>query len=72
VGRNLVISNDTSPFFNIIKYILDKCNLWLRDTWIIGSGSNAHEAYKAISSERNLGLNIISYIQMLEHFPAIL
>ncbi|HIH6649315.1 TPA: undecaprenyl-phosphate galactose phosphotransferase WbaP, partial [Klebsiella michiganensis] len=31
-------------------------------TWIIGSGENAHEAYKAISSERNLGLNIVGFI----------
>ena len=51
------------PFSRMLtKYILDKCNLWLRDTWIIGSGSNAHEAYKAISSERNLGLNIVGFI----------
>ncbi|HCM5997262.1 TPA: undecaprenyl-phosphate galactose phosphotransferase WbaP, partial [Klebsiella pneumoniae] len=37
-------------------------NLWQRDTWIIGSGVNAHEAYKAINSETNLGLNIVGFI----------
>ncbi|MBZ6064196.1 UDP-phosphate galactose phosphotransferase, partial [Escherichia coli] len=30
---------------------------------IIGSGINAHEAYKAISSERNLGLKIVGFIE---------
>ncbi|PLO62867.1 UDP-phosphate galactose phosphotransferase, partial [Klebsiella michiganensis] len=40
----------------ITKRILDIFNLWRRDTWIIGSSINAHEAYKAINSERNLGL----------------
>lgn len=44
------------------KRILDILGLWQRDTWIIGSGLNAHEAYKAIDSERNLGLNIVGFI----------
>lgn len=46
----------------LVKRILDSFGLWQRDTWIIGSGVNAHEAYKAISSERNLGLKIIGFI----------
>jgi Undecaprenyl-phosphate galactose phosphotransferase WbaP len=46
----------------ITKRLLDAFNLWRRDTWIIGSGTNAHEAYKAISSERNLGLIIVGFI----------
>ncbi|VUS83710.1 UDP-glucose:undecaprenyl-phosphate glucose-1-phosphate transferase [Klebsiella huaxiensis] len=46
----------------ITKRILDVLGLWQRDTWIIGSGLNAHEAYKAIDSERNLGLNIVGFI----------
>ncbi|HBR0925850.1 TPA: undecaprenyl-phosphate galactose phosphotransferase WbaP [Klebsiella quasipneumoniae subsp. quasipneumoniae] len=46
----------------ITKRILDAFNLWRRDTWIIGSGINAHEAYKAINSERNLGLIIVGFI----------
>lgn len=44
------------------KRVLDIFNLWQRDTWIIGSGENAKEAYKAISSERNLGLAVIGFI----------
>lgn len=46
----------------ITKRVLDAFNLWRRDTWIIGSGINAHEAYKAINSERNLGLIIVGFI----------
>jgi undecaprenyl-phosphate galactose phosphotransferase len=38
------------------KWILDIFGLWRRDTWIIGNALNALEAYKAIKSERNLGL----------------
>ncbi|HGO4847126.1 TPA: undecaprenyl-phosphate galactose phosphotransferase WbaP, partial [Klebsiella pneumoniae] len=39
-----------------------KLGYWQRDTWIIGSGNNAIEAYKAIISEQNLGLKIIGFI----------
>ena len=46
----------------LTKYVLDKLGYWQRDTWIIGSGPNAHEAYKAISSEKNLGLNVVGFI----------
>ncbi|EMR6468652.1 MULTISPECIES: undecaprenyl-phosphate galactose phosphotransferase WbaP [Klebsiella] len=46
----------------LIKRILNTLGYWQRDTWIIGSGDNAQEAYKAISSERNLGLNIVGFI----------
>ncbi|PLL91458.1 UDP-phosphate galactose phosphotransferase, partial [Klebsiella michiganensis] len=45
-----------------MKRFLDYFNLWQRDTWIIGSGVNARDAYKAISSERNLGLVIVGFI----------
>ncbi|ENF1919635.1 undecaprenyl-phosphate galactose phosphotransferase WbaP [Klebsiella michiganensis] len=44
------------------KWILNKLGFWLRDTWIIGNGKNAIEAYKAIYSEKNLGLKIIGFI----------
>ncbi|HAT2279234.1 TPA: undecaprenyl-phosphate galactose phosphotransferase WbaP [Raoultella ornithinolytica] len=44
------------------KKLLDTLGYWQRDTWIIGSGDNACEAFKAISSERNLGLNIVGFI----------
>lgn len=46
----------------ITKRVLDIIGVWQRDTWIIGSGVNAIDAYKAISGERNLGLNIIGFI----------
>ena len=46
----------------ITKRVLDIMGVWQRDTWIIGSGVNAIDAYKAISGERNLGLNIIGFI----------
>ncbi|MBZ7675327.1 undecaprenyl-phosphate galactose phosphotransferase WbaP [Klebsiella grimontii] len=46
----------------ITKSVLNTLSYWQRDTWIIGSGDNAFEAYKAISSERNLGLNIVGFI----------
>lgn len=45
-----------------MKYVLNLFGLWMRDTWIIGSGRNAREAYKAIKSERNLGLNIVGFV----------
>ena len=44
------------------KWVLKKIGLWLRDTWIIGSGKNALDAYNAIQSEKNLGLNIVGFI----------
>ncbi|BBW75474.1 TPA: undecaprenyl-phosphate galactose phosphotransferase WbaP [Klebsiella michiganensis] len=46
----------------VTKRILNAFGYWHRDTWIIGSGENAYEAYKAISSERNLGLKIVGFI----------
>lgn len=50
----------------LTKYILDSCGLWQRDTWIIGSGPNAYEAYRAINSEHNLGLKIVGFISSNE------
>ncbi|HHT2141337.1 TPA: sugar transferase, partial [Klebsiella michiganensis] len=46
----------------LTKRVLDVFGLWRRDTWIIGNGTNAFEAYKAINSERNLGLVIVGFI----------
>ncbi|MEZ2436239.1 UDP-phosphate galactose phosphotransferase, partial [Raoultella planticola] len=55
------------PVFRMLtKYVLDSWGLWQRDTWIIGSGPNAHEAYKAINSEHNLGLKIVGFIDSSE------
>ena len=51
------------PFSRMmVKRLLNVLNYWQRDTWIIGSGINAHEAFKAISSERNLGLKVVGFI----------
>ncbi|ELN2738035.1 undecaprenyl-phosphate galactose phosphotransferase WbaP [Pluralibacter gergoviae] len=45
-----------------IKYVLNLLGFWLRETWIIGCGKNASEAYKAINSEANLGMNIVGFV----------
>ncbi|HFL8515183.1 TPA: UDP-phosphate galactose phosphotransferase, partial [Escherichia coli] len=45
------------------KRILDILGIWQRDTWIIGSSENAQEAYKAITSERNLGLVVVGFVE---------
>ena len=50
----------------VTKRVLDVFGLWSRDTWIIGSGANEQEAYKAINSERNLGLVIVGFIETTE------
>lgn len=50
----------------VTKRVLDVFGLWHRDTWIIGSGANAQKAYKAINSERNLGLVIVGFIETTE------
>ncbi|MBE1187383.1 UDP-phosphate galactose phosphotransferase, partial [Escherichia coli] len=50
------------------KRVLDVFGLWHRETWIIGSGANAQEAYKAINSERNLGLVIVGFIATTGEF----
>lgn len=52
----------------VTKYILDSFGLWQRETWIIGSGPNAYEAYKAINSEHNLGLKIVGFIDSVDNF----
>lgn len=44
------------------KRLLDIVGLWRRETWILGSGKNAVEAFNAVSSERNLGLSVIGFI----------
>lgn len=45
-----------------VKYVLNAFGLWMRDTWIIGSGKNAQDAYKAINSEKNLGLKVVGFV----------
>lgn len=44
------------------KWALNQLGLWLRETWIIGSGKNARDAWLAINSERNLGLKVNGFI----------
>lgn len=44
------------------KRALDSFGLWDRDAIIIGSGTNAREAYSAIKSDRNLGLRVVRFI----------
>ena len=44
------------------KAILDQVGIWQRDTIVIGTGTNAVEAYKAIDSEKNLGFRTVRFI----------
>ncbi|WJV40589.1 undecaprenyl-phosphate galactose phosphotransferase WbaP [Raoultella terrigena] len=44
------------------KKILNKFGLWLRETWIIGDGKNAQDAFRAIQSEHNLGLKVEGFV----------
>lgn len=55
----------------LTKRILDHIGLWQRETWIVGSGENAVEAYKAVSSERNLGLLVVGFISDNERAETI-
>lgn len=51
----------------LTKITLDAFGFWKRNTWIVGSGTNAYEAYKAISGERNLGLIVVGFISSKEN-----
>lgn len=53
----------------LTKRILANFGLWCRDTWIIGDGPNAREAYKAICSEKNLGLVVVGFISNSSEMP---
>lgn len=44
------------------KWLLNRFGFWLRETWIIGNGKNALDAYKAIHSEHNLGLKVVGFV----------
>lgn len=51
------------PSFRMLtKKMLDLMGLWKRETVIIGAGTNAVEAWKAIDSEKNLGFRVISFV----------
>lgn len=53
----------------LTKKLLNKFDLWMRDTVIIGDADNAIEAWKAINSESNLGFRVISFISTDEGSP---
>jgi undecaprenyl-phosphate galactose phosphotransferase len=44
------------------KYILNKLDLWKKNTIIIGSGRNAFEAYAALQSEEVLGFSVAAFV----------
>ncbi|WP_440481030.1 undecaprenyl-phosphate galactose phosphotransferase WbaP [Serratia bockelmannii] len=45
----------------ITKHVLNKLNLWKKNTIIIGSGRNAMEAYAALQSEEVLGFDVTAF-----------
>ena len=47
---------------SLAKHILNKLNLWKKNTIIIGSGRNAFEAYAALQSEEVLGFNVSAFV----------
>lgn len=51
------------PIFRMLtKILLNYFKLWRRDTIIIGDGKNALEAWAAISGEKNLGFQVVSFV----------
>ncbi|MGE6472531.1 undecaprenyl-phosphate galactose phosphotransferase WbaP [Serratia proteamaculans] len=44
------------------KHMLNKFNLWKKNTIIIGSGRNAFEAYAALQSEEVLGFEVAAFV----------
>lgn len=56
------------PIFRMLtKMLLTKIGIWQRDAIIVGSGKNAIDAYKAITSEKNLGFRVIGFINTQEN-----
>lgn len=64
----------------LTKAGLSRLGLWQRDAIIVGSGKNATDAYKAITSEKNLGFRVVGFIntqpekaeqQHIENIPLI-
>lgn len=50
------------PFFRAMtKHFLNKLGLWKKKTIILGSGSNAIEAYYALQSEEMLGFDVVAF-----------
>ncbi|MBA0184079.1 undecaprenyl-phosphate galactose phosphotransferase WbaP [Pectobacterium versatile] len=46
---------------SLTKRVLDKLNLWKKQTIIIGNGKNARDAYAALQSEEILGFSIVAF-----------
>jgi undecaprenyl-phosphate galactose phosphotransferase len=44
------------------KHLLNKLDLWKKNTIIIGSGRNAFEAYAALQSEEVLGFSVAAFV----------
>ena len=67
MGVDLVFVLLFVPIFRMVTKKSSEFN-WAMATGyrIIGSGMNAQEAYKAINSEHNLGLNIVGFIHSNE------
>ncbi|CAI1561753.1 undecaprenyl-phosphate galactose phosphotransferase WbaP [Serratia fonticola] len=47
---------------SLVKRILQRLDLWHKQTVIIGTGKNAKDAYAALQSERNLGFSIDFFV----------
>lgn len=45
------------------KALLDQAGLWQRPVLILGTGSNAHDAFRAIRSEANLGYRVQAFMR---------
>ncbi|EMS1124744.1 TPA: undecaprenyl-phosphate galactose phosphotransferase WbaP [Klebsiella aerogenes] len=59
------------PFARIgTKWLMDRLGFWQRETWIIGCGKNAKDAYLAINSEHNLGLKVVGFLS-IENKPEL-
>ncbi len=54
---------------SLAKRILDRLNLWQKQSIIIGTGKNAEEAYLAIKSERGLGFDVQYFFSPTENHP---
>jgi len=50
----------------ITKRILNSLGLWQRDAIVIGTGPNAREAFKAIKSDKHVGLRVVNFISTEE------
>ncbi|MGQ5790887.1 undecaprenyl-phosphate galactose phosphotransferase WbaP [Serratia sp. IR-2025] len=53
------------PFGRVVsKFVLNKLNLWGKQTVIIGTGKNAKDTYSALQSDRMLGLKVAAFVSV--------